>query len=161
MFLIKKKILPPLHPDFKQFSGIALRCFYLRGLTCLISRFLASADSFDVWESVELRRNESGWTQSLGCTSLSQPCEEIWLFMFLYMLNVSTHLLHLLSHIQVCCGVHWCTERTGWGAPGKKCWVYSSRFIRMLLLTCQNTLSASVRNPIHSLNVYVLQFWVQ
>lgn len=96
MFLIKKKNLPPPHhPDFKQFSGIALQCFYLRGLTCLISRFLASADSFDVWESVELRRNESGWTQSLGCTSLSQPCEEIWLFMFLYMLNVSTHLLHL------------------------------------------------------------------
>lgn len=59
-FLIKKNLPPPHHPDFKQFSGIALRCFYLRGLTCLISRFLASADSFDVWESVELRRNESG-----------------------------------------------------------------------------------------------------
>ena len=61
--MIKKfqfKNLPLHHPDFKRYSGIALLCFYLRGLTDLIYRFLASTDSFDVCESVELRRNESG-----------------------------------------------------------------------------------------------------
>lgn len=58
-FQLKKRNLPLHHPDFKRNSGIALLYFYLRGLTDLIYRFLVSGDSFDVWESVELRRNES------------------------------------------------------------------------------------------------------
>jgi len=84
----------------------------LRGLTDLIYRFLTALMSGKVWNCGEMKAVE----HSMARTSPSQPCADL----SLHVKHVSS-LASSLSHMQVCCGVHRCIERTGSAAPGKKC----------------------------------------